>query len=417
MLLTDSGEIAADRFVPISGDVALPSEGAILLDGARYLAEAESLAERAPAVGVAWPNSRDVSLLAPHLGGLALIALDFPNFRDGRAYSQARRLREQFGYRGELRATGDVLRDQFLFMLRSGFDSFDVRKPGDAPFFMEAVRRYSVRYQSTSDGGITAAGLRIERRTTRMPGRPLAALDAATLDRQLADAEPAEVVAQALRLVPGGKLAIVSSFGIESAALLKIVADVSRSLPVIFLDTEWLFDETLAYRDALIAHLGLTDVRTIRPSPAAANREDPDFDLWARNPEGCCHLRKVAPLAEALAPFKAWISGRKRFHGGQRALMPVVESDGDRLKFNPLARVSPRAIAAIFRSARLPKHPLAARGFASVGCIPCTTSVSEREGVRAGRWRGTGRSECGIHTEIPGHDGHLPPTPAGQSGA
>ena len=221
---------------------------------------------------------------------------------------------------------------------------------------------------------------------------------AAELERALRDAAPAEIIAAALRSVGRERLALVSSFGTESAALLKVMADVDPSIPVIFLDTGWLFEETLAYRDTLIALLGLRDVRSIRPAEETLSREDPERDLWFSDPDACCRIRKVEPLARALAPFAAWINGRKRFQGGLRADIPVVEEDGARLKFNPFANVSREAIEAIYNEARLPAHPLVASGFLSVGCMPCTSRTSEGEDMRAGRWRGRPKSECGIHT-------------------
>jgi phosphoadenosine phosphosulfate reductase len=218
------------------------------------------------------------------------------------------------------------------------------------------------------------------------------------LDRALRNASPAEVIAAALRAVGRERLAAVSSFGTESAALLKVMSDVDRSIPVIFLDTGWLFEETLAYRDALIETLGLRDVRSIKPIEETLSREDPERDLWFSNPDACCRIRKVEPLARALAPFSAWINGRKRFQGGARAAIQVVEADGSRLKFNPLANVSPEEIAAIYADAKLPPHPLAAAGYLSVGCMPCTSRASPDEDTRAGRWRGRAKTECGIHT-------------------
>ena len=153
-----------------------------------------------------------------------------------------------------------------------------------------------------------------------------AALPAAdVLDRALRTASPAEVIAAALRIVGREKLALVSSFGTESAALLKVMADVDPSIPVVFLDTGWLFEETLAYRDTLIETLGLTDVRSIKPDEAALSRQDPDRELWFTDPDACCRIRKVEPLARALKPFAGWINGRKRFQGGARTDIPVVE--------------------------------------------------------------------------------------------
>jgi phosphoadenosine phosphosulfate reductase len=167
---------------------------------------------------------------------------------------------------------------------------------------------------------------------------------------------------------------------------------------VIFLDTGWLFEETLAYRDTLATRLGLRDVRSIKPLEQTLSREDPDRELWFSDPDACCRIRKVEPLNRALVPFDAWINGRKRFQGGARAAIPVAEVDGIRLKFNPFANVSREQIADIYASAGLPPHPLAATGFQSIGCMPCTSRTSSDEDARAGRWRGRSKTECGIHT-------------------
>jgi phosphoadenosine phosphosulfate reductase len=218
------------------------------------------------------------------------------------------------------------------------------------------------------------------------------------LDRALRHASPAEVIATALQTVGRERLAVVSSFGTESAALLKVMADVDPAIPVIFLDTGWLFEETLAYRDTLIATLRLRDVRSIKPLEETLSREDPQRELWFSDPDACCRIRKVEPLARALAPFSAWVNGRKRFQGGLRAEMPVVEDDGARLKFNPFANVSREEIEAIYSGAKLPPHPLEASGYLSVGCMPCTSRTSPDEDARAGRWRGRAKTECGIHT-------------------
>jgi phosphoadenosine phosphosulfate reductase len=221
---------------------------------------------------------------------------------------------------------------------------------------------------------------------------------AEALDRALRDAQPSQVIAAALRAIGRDNLALVSSFGTESAALLKVMADVDPAIPVIFLDTGWLFAETLAYRDTLVAMLGLRDVRSVKPLDETLSHDDPDSDLWFRDPDSCCRIRKVEPLSRALAPFAGWINGRKRFQGGTRAAIPVVEQDGNRLKFNPFANVSREAIEVIYDAAKLPPHPLVASGFLSVGCMPCTSRTAAGEDLRAGRWRGLGKTECGIHT-------------------
>jgi phosphoadenosine phosphosulfate reductase len=218
------------------------------------------------------------------------------------------------------------------------------------------------------------------------------------LDRALRTASPQNIIAAALAAIGREKLALVSSFGTQSAALLKVMADVDPAIPVVFLDTGWLFEETLAYRDMLIEELGLSDVRSIKPSEETLSREDPERDLWFNNPDACCRIRKVEPLQRALKPFDGWINGRKRFQGGLRTDIAVVEQDGARLKFNPFANVARQEIEAIFASANLPPHPLAASGYLSVGCMPCTSRTSGDEDERAGRWRGRGKTECGIHT-------------------
>ncbi|AUC93218.1 phosphoadenylyl-sulfate reductase [Bradyrhizobium sp. SK17] len=226
-----------------------------------------------------------------------------------------------------------------------------------------------------------------------------AALPAAdALDRALRTASPAEVIAAALETVGREKLALVSSFGTESAALLKVMADVDPAIPVVFLDTGWLFEETLAYRDTLIATLGLADVRSIKPDEEALARQDADRELWFTDPDACCRIRKVEPLARALKPFSGWINGRKRFQGGARTEIPVVEDDGVRLKFNPFANVSREEIEAIYALGRLPPHPLVASGYQSVGCMPCSSRSAAGEDARDGRWRGRAKTECGIHT-------------------
>jgi phosphoadenosine phosphosulfate reductase len=231
-----------------------------------------------------------------------------------------------------------------------------------------------------------------------LTGAVLEPSQAATLASALRDAPPAKVIEAALKTVGREHLALVSSFGTESAALLKVMADVDPAIPVVFLDTGWLFEETLAYRDTLIATLGLRDVRSIKPSEETLSREDPERELWFSDPDACCRIRKVEPLARALKPFSAWINGRKRFQGGARAEIPVVEDAGAKLKFNPFANVSREEIEAIYQLAKLPPHPLVASGFLSVGCMPCSSRSAPGEDERAGRWRGKAKTECGIHT-------------------
>ena len=170
MPLVKGGNITDDSFVAVADDAALPEAGDVLVSATRYLQDPDSFAKRTGKTGVTWPNNRDLDDLVPHLERLAVVALAFPSFRDGRAYSQARLLRERYGYRGELRATGQVLRDQFVFMLRAGFDAFEVRKQADAEAFAQTVKRYSVFYQPTGDGRITALHRRMQLRHSESAG-------------------------------------------------------------------------------------------------------------------------------------------------------------------------------------------------------------------------------------------------------
>jgi phosphoadenosine phosphosulfate reductase len=210
------------------------------------------------------------------------------------------------------------------------------------------------------------------------------------------------------RLLPG-RIALVSSFGTESALLLALAAELDPSIPVIFLDTGKLFGETLRYRDRLIGLLGLSDVRSVRPEPAHVAARDPSGTLWLADPDACCHLRKVEPLARALAGFEIWISGRKRYQTPSRAELPTIEFVDGRLKLNPLAPWSRERIEAEFAHRNLPPHPLEADGFLSIGCMPCTARVQPGEDGRAGRWRNNDKTECGIH--LPARSPSAKPAP------
>jgi uncharacterized protein (DUF934 family) len=171
MPLVKGGRVTADSFVHVADDAELPGDGAVLISAARFLENPEAVLRRPGKTGVIWPNNRDIDDLVPHLDRLAVVALVFPTFRDGRAYSQARLLRERHGFKGELRATGQVLRDQFLFMLRAGFDAFEVKKEADAEAFTNTAKRYSVFYQPTGDGRLTALHQRMQMRHSESAGQ------------------------------------------------------------------------------------------------------------------------------------------------------------------------------------------------------------------------------------------------------
>jgi phosphoadenosine phosphosulfate reductase len=197
------------------------------------------------------------------------------------------------------------------------------------------------------------------------------------------------------------RVALVSSFGADSAVLLHMISEIDPATAVLFLDTLRLFPETLAYRDRLVGQFRLTNVATLKPDEKLLAAEDPDKFLWARNPDRCCEIRKVLPLAAALKPYDAWITGRKRFQAATRMALPLFEAEGTRIKVNPLAAWTKADIDAYFEKHALPRHELVAKNYFSIGCVPCTSPTRAGEDVRAGRWRGRGKTECGVHALTP----------------
>lgn len=230
------------------------------------------------------------------------------------------------------------------------------------------------------------------------PGGPLdherlARVDA--LNARLRHHGATDVLRAALDAVPD--LALVSSFGAESVVLLHLAAMVKRDIPVIFIDTEMLFTETLVYQQEVAERLHLSNLRIIRAADIAAH--DAAGTLHRHDPDACCALRKTRPLARALKGHGGWITGRKRYQSGQRATLDFfeVEDRTGRIKVNPLARWRPEDVAEYMSENRLPRHPLVAQGYPSIGCAPCTSPVAAGEDPRAGRWRNTDKDECGIH--------------------
>lgn len=238
--------------------------------------------------------------------------------------------------------------------------------------------------------------------------------DAIRLNRLYRGTETVEMLTGVLRDALAGDVAVVSSFGAESAVLLHLVSQIDPSIPVLFLETGKHFPETLAYRDLLIERLGLTNVINLTPDAEELAKKDETGLRWSYDPDGCCEIRKVKPLAKALARYDASITGRKSFQSSTRANLPRFEVDNSdaqgRLKINPIIDWSPEDIAAYIAEHDLPPHPLVAEGYPSIGCSPCTTKVAEGEDPRSGRWKGWDKTECGIH--VPGQpddDGELPP--------
>ncbi|WP_294247235.1 phosphoadenylyl-sulfate reductase [uncultured Sphingomonas sp.] len=240
-----------------------------------------------------------------------------------------------------------------------------------------------------------------ERALDRIDARPAyTAEDAAAYETRFAGVPAPEMLRTLLTGELHGQIAAVSSFGTESAVLLHMVAQADPATPVVFTDTLKMFPETLTYRDTLVERLGLLDVRVIQPDASLLAAKDPDGIRHGYDPDGCCDLRKVEPLARGLAPFEAWISGRKGFQAGTRRALPRFEVEEGRLKLNPLADWDKAALDGYFAAHDLPRHPLEAEGYLSIGCAPCTSKVKPGEDPRAGRWRGFDKVECGIHQPV-----------------
>jgi phosphoadenosine phosphosulfate reductase len=222
---------------------------------------------------------------------------------------------------------------------------------------------------------------------------------AARLAEKFSQAKTEDFLCFAITGLFKGSIALVSSFGADSVVLLHMVSLIDKATPVVFVDTRMLFEETLAYCNELTAKLGLTHVQTVPPDQALLAKEDPENFLWASNPDRCCEIRKVLPLASALEGYEAWITGRKRFQAATRAELAFFEIESGRVKFNPLAGWSQAAILDYIKRHDLPSHSLVAQGYPSIGCIPCTSKVRPGEDPRTGRWRGQAKLECGIHTK------------------
>jgi phosphoadenosine phosphosulfate reductase len=223
------------------------------------------------------------------------------------------------------------------------------------------------------------------------------AIAATRLEDKFAKVKASSLLRLAIEDLFPGRIALVSSFGADSAVLLHMVAGIDKATPVVFVDTGQHFPETLAYRDALVESLGLTNIVLAEPNAETLRAEDPEKFLFASDPDRCCEIRKVLPLGEALRGYEAWITGRKGFQSLDRARTPLFEAEGERVKVNPLVSWTAGDLLAYINQAGLPPHPLVAKGFPSIGCLPCTSKVRPGEDARAGRWRGKAKTECGIH--------------------
>lgn len=324
-------------------------------------------------------------------GGAAAIVIVFEAFRDGRGFSLASTLREQ-GWSGRLIAAGDLLPDQARHLNRSGFDAVELAPGADPETWHRMLAAFTTVYQAGTDTAVPAWRRRAEPAATT----DLEAL-ARRLNDRLADADAATILQTALDPALGLDVAVLSSFGADAAVLLDHVAQVDAATPVLFLDTGQHFFQTLGYRRQLAGHLGLSDVRIVVPDTRERASIDPAGDLWQRDPDSCCDLRKVRPLARASAGFNALVTGRKRHQTETRRSLDVVEVLDGTLRINPLAAWDARRIEAHMVARQLPRHPLVDQGYVSIGCWPCTRAIDPDEALRAGRWSGVDKVECGIH--------------------
>jgi phosphoadenylyl-sulfate reductase (thioredoxin) len=354
------------------------------------------LAERSNGVTLRVPGETEFRLLEDYAPRVERIVVTFKAFRDGRGLTLATRLRER-GYTGRLEAEGDVLPDQAIHLSRCGFDAVRLGETAVRAEWERALQAFSAVYQPATDGAPTVWALRARRLQSVPPsgGGDTLEAKAKALNEELRDGDAATILKRTLEAFPG-RVAVLSSFGAEAAVPLHLVAQTAPDTPVLFLDTDRHFGQTLPYRDELASRFGLTDVRSLKPENAQA--ADPKGDLWRTDADLCCTLRKVKPLAAVKPQFDVLITGRKRFHGAGRMRLPLFEVLDGQIRLNLLANWSPAEVEAYFETHALPRHPLVQAGYRSIGCWPCTQpSADAAEDVRAGRWAGSEKVECGIH--------------------
>ena len=337
-------------------------------------------------------NDADLDTIAAALGRIETILINFPAYTDGRGFSLAKQLRTKYGYEGLLVADGPLIPDQYAFALQCGFDAVHIDD--------ETLSRHTIEdwHANLDDFDLTyqrGYAVKAGPATSVFDAR-LTALD----ERKAGDpffGHSAELTLSKAIKTYKGDIVVATSMGVDSAVLLHMVSRIDPSVPVIFLDTGKHFRETLAYRDDLVARFGLTDFRNITPDQIAIEAEDPDGSLNKSEPDNCCNLRKVRPLNSVINGFGARITGRKRYQTPERANMAILETGGPQAKVNPMAYWSAKDVTEYLRRHDLPPHPLLTLGYLSIGCQPCTTRVAPGEDPRAGRWRNSDKTECGIH--------------------
>lgn len=235
------------------------------------------------------------------------------------------------------------------------------------------------------------------------------------LQRSYGHLESVELLEQVINKEFKGDIALVSSFGAGSAALISMVAEVNPNIPVLFLDTEKHFPETMDYLEEIRKFSGLQNLIILKPDSKIQKDIDPDGDLWKRMPNRCCWFRKVKPLEDTLEKMgiRALITGRKSYQNSERKNMDNIElyEDG-RFRVNPLHSWSGEDVKKELKRRKLPEHPLVSKGYLSIGCQVCTRAVKPGEDERAGRWAHTAgfpggeqKTECGIHLSLKENEG------------
>lgn len=343
--------------------------------------------------GIAINVDTNLDDIAPHFEQISLIVIEFEAYADGRGFSIAHRLRHNLRYQGEIWGVGSLIVDQYAMAVQCGIDAVLVdehllqRQPIEHwhQALVTAPQPYRFHGDLTPDRKLPRLQTPIESETIE------------ALNVKFKDRPTRELLEFVLGNTDFGNLALVSSFGAESAVLLHMVAEVSPLIPVLFLDTGKLFPETLEYQSQLTARLKLANVINLYPDGKAIEHQDPAGTLWQSNNEACCNLRKVNPLQNALIEYDTWINGRKSYQSELRSPLELFERSGGHIKINALAHWSHDQLAEYMQHHDLPAHPLVAQGYASIGCATCTTPVCDGEHARAGRWRGANKTECGIH--------------------
>jgi len=344
--------------------------------------------ERVPEDGVRLAVDTPLETIMAAAADAGTLVLEFGAFRDGRGFSLAAALRAD-GYRGRLVAAGRLIPDQARHLARSGFDALVLPEGAEVEAWRRMAAAFSAVYQPAADSEVPVW----RRRAAR--GTPEAL--ATRLEAAAGDTDAEGILRAALDPALGVQPAVLSSFGAESAVLLALVARIAPATPVLFLDTGMHFLQTLAYRRTLTEQLGLREVRLVSPSPDDLGAEDSDGALWQADPDACCDLRKVRPLARALTGVDLVVTGRKRHQTPDRQTLQPFEVFEGRVRVNPLHDWSEAQVQATLANEGLPAHPLADQGYRSIGCWPCTRAVDAGNDARDGRWAGVDKTECGIH--------------------